>query len=170
MISSKICEFFRLWKLTVSMRWCSGLMCEAITCHLYFIYSINCLRNHLHFNLIWLFGFLVADTEGLPELFYDWILLSWLSRGGCPYLVCSQWQPRWRGLCQVCWWPRHWTGMSSLAQGRAPQSSHGLQARQQKASHVDLNAPSSACSQVRWREVDEDKSVWLRRTQLWREK
>lgn len=67
------------------------------------------------------------------------------------HLVCSQWQPRWRGLCQVCLWPERWTGMLSLAPSRAPPSSRGLQARVQRASHVDLNAPSSACAGVRRR-------------------
>lgn len=36
--------------------------------------------------------------------------------------------------------------MLSLALSRAPPSSRGLQAQVWKASHTDLNAPSSACT------------------------
>lgn len=64
----------------------------------------------------------------------------------CTHLMCSQWQPRWRGLCRACSEPGRWTGTSSLAPNQAPASSHGLQAQVWKASHVDPDAPSSACA------------------------
>lgn len=71
--------------------------------------------------------------------------------------MCSQWQPRWRGQCQAYFGPGHWTGKLSLAPSRAPPSSRGLQARVWKPSHVDLNAPSLACSGVRMRGEQTDR-------------
>lgn len=94
-------------------------------------------------------NFLVILIVCLPKPFYYWIPFSQSSTRQYTHLVCSQWQPRWRGLCQACFGPRHWTGMLSLAPSWAPPSSRGLQARVWKASHVDLNAPSSACTGAR---------------------
>lgn len=73
--------------------------------------------------------------------------------------MCSQWQPRWRDLCQAYFGPRCWTGKLSLAPSQAPPSSPGLQARVWKASHADLNAPSSACSDVRVRKEWRDRRL-----------
>lgn len=87
----------------------------------------------------------------MPNTFYFWISLSQSRSRRYTHLVCSQWQPRWRGLCQACFGPGHWIGMLSLALNQAPPSNRGFQARVWKASHVDLNAPSSACTGARIR-------------------
>lgn len=119
--------------------------------------------------MICIFGLVPGHSASLPKdaatiiIIVIGSLLFQSSSSDFIYLVCSQWQPRWRDLCQAYFGPGCWIGKLSLAPSQAPPSSPGLQAQVWKASHVDLNAPSSACSEVRMRKEWRDRRDFLKK-------